>query len=248
MNGIIISGINGKMGRFVYERAIESNIRVVAGVDKNIVGACDCPVYKTFDEINEVADAIVDFSSPDNLNSILEYADSNKIPIVIGTTGYTDEQEKKIVDFSRRIPIFKSANMSLGVNLLLKLCALSAAALSDYDVEIIDKHHNQKKDSPSGTSYMILNSICDSLNKTNTTVFGRKGKNKRNDGEIGVHSVRGGGIVGEHEVLFVGKNECVTITHTAFSKELFADGAIKAVNFLIGKPARLYSMDDMVNI
>ncbi len=246
MNGIIISGISGKMGKYIYEKAAENDIRVVAGVDKNISCSCDCPVYKNFDEINEIADVIIDFSSPDNLNSVLDFAFNNKIPVVIGTTGYNCEQEKQILKYSESIPIFKSYNMSFGVNVLIKICGYLSALLQGYDIEIIDRHHRQKKDSPSGTTYMFLKSICDAKNKDESLVFGRKGKTKRGENEIGVHSVRGGGIVGEHEITFISQNECITLTHTAFSKELFADGAIKAAKFLIGKAAKLYTMDDML--
>ena len=246
MNGIIISGISGKMGMNVYEAATKRGIETVCGIDKNLSAKVDCPVFKSFDEVNDVADVIIDFSSPECLENIMFFAMENKMPVVLGTTGYNENQNIFIEKCSSKVAIFKSANMSLGVNLLCKLLNAAAAALSDYDVEIIDTHHNQKKDSPSGTTYLLLKSIQDTIQDEKTPIFGRKGKTKRSKKEIGIHSVRGGNVVGEHEVIFFGESEYISFKHTALSKQLFADGAIKAAKFICNKPSGLYSMDDLV--
>ena len=246
MLNIIISGINGKMGNFVYDSAIKHGHAVVCGVDEITLGRTECPVYKSFDEVKHFADAIIDFSSPTSLNGLLKYAKANKIPLVIGTTDYNQNQEKEILTASECIPIFKSANTSLGVNLILKLCSLATKWLNGFDIEIVDKHHKYKKDSPSGTANLILNAIKKQLEYTPSPVYGRNGKTPRQTNEIGVHSVRGGTVVGEHSVFFFGENESVTITHTAYSKELFADGAIKATEFIANKKSGLYDMNDIV--
>ena len=241
----IISGICGKMGKYIYEAAKKYGVNVVCGIDKVISGDFDCPVYKNFDEINDYADVIIDFSSPQNSDALIEYSVKNKIPLVIGTTGYNKKQEDKIYKASRQIPVFKSSNTSRGVFLMLKLCEFLSKELPDYDAEIIDFHHSRKKDAPSGASYSILDTIASASNGNEKAVFGRYGKTQRNKGEIGVHSVRGGGVVGEHEVFFFGENECVSIKHVAYSKALFAEGAIRAAEFIVGKPPELYGMDDL---
>lgn len=244
----IICGINGKIGSLVYETVIKNGHQVVSGIDKKTVSQVDCPVYSSFYQVKEFADVIIDFSSPTCLNELLDYANKNKIPLVIGTTGYSNLQEKQIAETSKTIPIFKSANTSLGVNLLLQLCKIATSTLNGFDVEIVEKHHKYKKDSPSGTSKMILNSICEANKIQNYPVYGRNGKEIRKPAEIGIHSLRGGTVVGEHSVYFFGENETITITHTATSKQLFAFGALKAAEFIISKDVGLYNMDNLLSI
>jgi len=246
MLNIIIVGINGQIGKFVYDSAKKNNINVVCGVDKNIVGEFDCPVFRSFDEVKNDADVIIDFSIPEMITEVLGFAKENKCAVVIGTTGYDEMQEEYISAMAQYIPIFKSSNMSLGVNLVLKLCCQAAKTLKDFDVEIIDKHHNRKLDAPSGTTILIADAIKNAVKEEREYVYGRKGKGRRQKSEIGIHSVRGGTLVGEHDILFLGNNESVTITHTAYSKELFADGAIKAAEFIEKKPKGFYDMNDLL--
>ncbi|MBQ3219270.1 MAG: 4-hydroxy-tetrahydrodipicolinate reductase [Clostridia bacterium] len=244
---IIISGINGKIGSFVYDSAVKNSHQVVSGIDKNISGAVDCPVYSSFYEVKEHSDVIIDFSSPQLLNDLLDYAKTNKTPLVIGTTGYSQEQENQIIKASKSIPIFKSANTSLGINLILKLSKILASALNGFDIEILDKHHKYKKDSPSGTAKMIYSAINETLKNKTTPICGRHGNGKRKESEIGIHSLRGGTVVGEHSVFFFGENETITLTHTANSKQLFAFGAIRAAEFIYKNKVGLYNMDDLLS-
>ena len=245
---IIISGINGKIGSYIYRLATEKSYQVVCGIDKKTVSSVDCPVYSSFYEVKELADVIIDFSSPTMLGDLIEYATQNNLPLVIGTTGYTKENEEQIINASKQIPVFKSANTSLGINLLLKLCKTTATALNGYDVEIIEKHHNHKKDSPSGTAKSIYDVINFAKGENQTAVHGRNGNGARTKNEIGIHALRGGTVVGEHSVFFFGKDETITLTHTATSKELFASGALNCAEFIIGKPNGLYGMNDTLNL
>jgi 4-hydroxy-tetrahydrodipicolinate reductase len=179
---------------------------------------------------------------------MLEFAKQKKIPAVICTTGYSDEQIKKINDAAKVIPIFFSSNMSLGISLIKDLAKKAVSVLGEeFDVEIVEKHHNQKIDAPSGTALMLANEINSEVGEKYTYEFDRHSKRqKRSKNEIGIHSVRGGTIVGEHEVIFAGKDEVITISHSAFSKKVFAVGAVNAVRFIIDKPAALYTMDDLL--
>ena len=246
MSRIIICGINGKMGNHIYDVATKRGHHVVCGVDLKMAGTADCPVYSDFDQVKEFADAVIDFSSPNALDGLLRFAITNELPLVLGATGYTEKDEEAIFSASKKIPIFKSSNTSLAVNLLVKLCSIATKYLSGFDVEIIDKHHAQKKDSPSGTAKMLCNAIQMASSEDLTAVYGRKGKGKRKSDEIGVHSIRGGTVVGEHSVLYLGENESLALTHTAYSKELFADGAIKACEFIIKQPCGKYDMNDLL--
>ena len=235
---ILICGISGKMGESVYGLLRQNDeAKAVCGVDIN-AAELDIPVYKSFDEVKEKVDVIVDFSSPAALAYELEWAAKHNVPLVLGATGYNTEQLKLIDEYSERIAIFQSTNFSLGVNLLMKLVRYSAEALGEgFDIEIIEKHHRQKKDAPSGTALMLAKSA----NKK--YICGREGKRGK---EIGIHAVRGGTIVGEHEVMFAGDDEIITLSHSAQSKKVFAAGAIKAAIFLIGKPKGKYGMQDII--
>lgn len=246
MKDIIISGINGKLGRLVYKRAKERNLNVVCGIDKSTVGDFDCPVYKSFDQVKLYANVIIDFSSPENLNGLLSFATNLQIPTVICTTGYTADDEKLIETASKHIPIFKSSNTSRGVTALKNLTEIAVNALKEYDVEIIETHHKDKVDSPSGTAKELLE-ITRSI-KQSKPIYGRFGSRKHEPNEICVHSVRGGSIVGEHEIIFLGNGETLSIKHTAIDKVIFADGAIDAAEFIINKPNGLYGMNDVKRI
>lgn len=242
---IIICGINGKMGKFTYDVAIKSGYQVVCGIDQKTSGSVDCPVYSSFDEVKEFAEVVVDFSSPSALPDLLKFSTENKLPVVLCSTGYCKADEDAIFYASKQIPIFKASNTSLSINLIATLCELTSKFLEGYDIEIIEKHHSLKNDSPSGTAKMIFDAINSKNGEKFNVVYGRKGKCKRKNNEIGVHSIRGGSTVGEHTILFLGENETISITHTATSKELFAQGAIKACEFITNKPCGLYGMKDI---
>lgn len=246
MKNLLICGINGAMGKHVYNASTKYQFNVVCGIDKQISGTTECPVYKSFEEVRDLIDVIIDFSSPDAIEEILQFALNNKTPLVLGTTGYTEKEENTILCASKEIPIFKSANMSIGINLLIKLCKIVFPILENFDVEIIEKHHKNKKDSPSGTANLIYDNLIECSNKKITPIYGRNGKKKRSNFEIGIHSVRGGTVVGEHEVSFYGENETISLVHTAQSKELFAYGALKCAKFIQNQPAKLYNMEDIL--
>ncbi len=246
---IILIGANGKMGSAITATVEnDKNCKIVAGVDKYKGIARDYPVYDSPSQISEDADVIIDFSNPDVIASVLEFAKQKKIGLVIGTTGLSEEHTKSINDAAKHIPLFSSFNMSLGVNLLVELSKKAAQVLgNDFDIEIIEKHHNQKIDAPSGTAFMLANAINETLGNSMQYEYDRHSKReKRQPREIGVHSLRGGNIVGEHEVIFAGNDEIITISHSARSKALFATGAVNAAKFLAGKPAGIYSMKDLI--
>ena len=207
------------------------------------------PVFNDITNINEKIDVIIDFSIPIATLNILEYASKNNIPIVIATTGFSQEEENKIKEYSKIIPIFKSANMSYDIMIMKKLVSWLAPLLKDTDIEIIESHHNRKIDSPSGTAQMLADSINESLNNTMYCEYNRHDKHeKRNKNEIGMSSIRGGNIVGEHTVQFIGDYETFEIKHTSYSRNVFAEGAIKASKFIINQKPGLYSMEDMCSI
>lgn len=250
MINIIVVGVNGKMGQVICRIAEESgSAKVVCGIDVNAVEKNGFPVYPSFDRVNEECDAIIDFSHPSSLEGTLEYARSKKIGAVIATTGLSKEQIEMIHDAANDIPVFFSANMSLGVNLIIQLAKKAAAILSgSFDIEIIEKHHNRKIDAPSGTALAIADAINEVCSPLNEYVYNRHStRKKRGKHEIGIHSVRGGTIVGEHEVIFAGNDEIIEIKHTAASREIFAVGAVKAAAFISGKKAGLYNMDNLIN-
>jgi len=253
MTGIILSGCNGKMGKAVTKSVAEAEgIEIVGGIDIYAENLSGYPVFSSpaavSDNITKKADIIIDFSNPSALAGLLEYAVKNSIPAVISTTGLNDAQINLIKDASQKIPVFFSANMSLGVNLVCELAKKAAAVLGDsFDIEIIEMHHNQKIDAPSGTALMIADSIKEELDENTKYEYDRHSKReKRTKNEIGIHAVRGGTITGEHQVIFAGLDEIITISHSARSKELFATGAISAAKFICGKPAGLYKMSDMI--
>lgn len=245
----ILCGASGKMGGFVASAAENDNdLSIVAGVDKVNNGE-KFPVFSSFSDINVDADIIIDFSNVALLDSMLDYALSHNIPLVIATTGYSEEQTNKIKKASDKIPIFFTFNMSVGINLIAALAKKAASILGDgFDIEIIEQHHNQKIDAPSGTAIMLANAVNSVFNDSLYYEYDRHSvRRKRPKNEIGIHSVRGGTIVGKHDVIFAGHDEVITISHEAQSKEVFAVGAVRAAKFLYGKKPGLYDMNSMMS-
>jgi len=246
---ILLNGCNGKMGQIIAKTcSYREGMTIVAGVDVADKPGNPFPVYTDVSEVKEQADIIIDFSHPGALPGILKYAVEKSCPIVIATTGHNDEQKKLIEEASCSIPVLLSANMSLGINLLIELVKRAAKTLSgSFDIEIIEKHHNQKIDAPSGTALAIADAINSVLPGGGMKyVYDRHSSMlKRTRDEIGIHSVRGGTITGEHIVLFAGNNEMIEIKHTAVSRDLFAEGALKAAAFLYNKAPGYYRMQDI---
>lgn len=245
---IILVGAGGKMGRVITE-CVEKrdNCEIVAGVDKVAVEA-PFPVVDDISKVSVDADVIIDFSHPSTLNGILEYATSKGLPVVLATTGYDNEQIDKINEYSKKIPVFFTYNMSIGVNLIADLAKRAAAVLSDdFDIEIVEAHHNQKIDAPSGTALMLADAITADLDNYYYEYDRHSKRQKREKKEIGIHAIRGGTIVGEHQVIFAGRDEIVTLSHSARSKEIFATGAVNAAIYMKGKSAGLYTMSDLVS-
>lgn len=245
---VILSGCNGKMGRVITDIINKRDDAViVAGVDLDLSQNGPFPVFRKFTDINCEADVIIDFSNSAVLESLLSFAVNKKMPCVIATTGFSDTQVEQIKKASEEIPVFFSFNMSLGINLLAELCAKAASILDGFDIEIIEKHHNQKVDAPSGTAILLYNEINNQLQGKMKPEYDRHPKReKRSNNEIGIHAVRGGTIVGEHEVIFAGRDEIITLSHSARSKEVFAVGAVNAAFFLKDKSAGIYSMKELV--
>lgn len=245
---ILICGICGKMGGNVLSLLAEDETaEAVCGVDP-YGKPLSVPVYKSFSEVTENVDVIIDFSSAENLKERLEFAESRKIGIVLGSTGFTAEDNALINEYAKKIAVFKTANLSLGVNLMQTLVKAAAKVLGDnFDVEIVERHHNLKKDAPSGTALMLADSVNEAFDEKKRYVEGRSGiVGAREKSEIGIHAVRGGTIVGEHEVMFAGEDEILTISHSARSKRVFAAGAIRAAKFLKNRAPGKYEMKDLL--
>ena len=244
---IIINGYSGSMGKVLTKCANEdSELEIVCGSSKDDL---DVPfkTYHKMSEVEESADVIIDFSHHSTIDDTLSYAIKTKTPLVIATTGFNDEELEKIKESSNIIPIFHSSNMSLGVNVLIKLVKEAAKSLNGFDIEIIEKHHNKKLDAPSGTAVMIANGVKEVL-PDSEYIYGRHGRSdKRSSNEIGIHAIRGGTIVGEHTTIFAGHDEVVEIKHSAQSKDIFAKGAIAAAKFLVKQEAGYYNMNNMLN-
>ncbi len=252
---ILISGYSGYMGTAVKNLAAQNPIyNIVAGVDRVTVGG-SCPVFSTFDDVDVEVDVIIDFGAPALTGSLLDYCERTKTPAIICTTGLPPEIRARIPEVAKSVPMFYSANMSLGANLLANLCRKAAALLADgFDIEVTEAHHRRKIDAPSGTALMLADEIRDSIGEAfdgrkMNYCFDRSARREARDkDEIGIHAVRGGNIVGDHEVLFVSDNESITLSHRAFSREVFAAGALKAAAFLHDKPPGLYSMSDVIDV
>lgn len=250
MTKIIMNGCNGKMGQVITRLVSEDNeCEIVAGFDVNDSIENTYPVFTNPDEFTGDADVIIDFSHPSALTTVLNYCKKRKLPVILATTGYTDEQKKEFTEASKEIPVFFSANMSLGINLIIALAKKATKLLEgNFDIEIVERHHNQKIDAPSGTALAIADAIDETLSYPAEYVYDRHAvRRKRKTTEIGIHAVRGGTIVGDHEVIFAGTDEVIELKHSAHSKEVFAVGAIKAAKFMSDKPAGMYNMNDLIS-
>lgn len=245
---ILINGCNGKMGQVVSELAKkDEEIEIVGGFDIS-KSEEEYPIFTSIEEINIKPDVIVDFSVPKATFNILEYAQKTNTPIVIATTGFTDEENKKIEEISKNVAIFKSANMSFDVTMMKNLLKLIAPKLEGTDIEVTEVHHNRKIDSPSGTAQMFANTINEALGNKYHYEYNRHDRHEKRDKyEIGMNSIRGGNIVGEHVVQFFGEFETFEIKHTSYSRNVFAEGALKAAKFMNGKTNGFYNMDDIAN-
>ncbi len=249
---VLMHGCNGKMGRIVTELIEkEEEIEIVAGVDSHTEQTNSYPVFQKIEACNLVADVVIDFSNAKAVDPLLDYCVAKNVPVVLCTTGLSKEQLEKVAETAKKIAVLKSANMSLGINLLMKLLkdASKVLATSGYDVEIIEKHHNQKLDAPSGTALALADAVNEALNGEYTYTYDRSQvRQKRGQKEIGISAVRGGTIVGEHEVIFAGLDEVIEFKHTAYSRGVFGKGAVEAAKFLAGKPAGLYDMSDVIGL
>lgn len=247
---IVLNGCSGKMGRMITDCSKNfKGVEIVAGIDK-FADNHDYPVFSSPEELNIEYDVLLDFSRADALEGLLALTEKTKKPLVICSTGFSPEQIALINEKSKTLPLFRSANMSLGINLINSLLKKVAPILyGNYDIEIIEKHHNQKVDAPSGTAILLADTIKDSLSEETKFVYGRSGSSKREDNEIGIHAVRGGSIVGDHDVLFAGAGEIIQFTHQATTREVFAVGALKACEFMgsVTKPG-LYDMNDVIGL
>jgi 4-hydroxy-tetrahydrodipicolinate reductase len=249
MVNILLNGCNGNMGQVISSMTNEyKNATIKAGVDLSDTPANKFPTYKDIDECIEDIDVVIDFSHPSAFDKTIAYCVKNNTALVMATTGLSEDQKNKLVEVSTLIPVFFSANMSMGVNLVMSLCQKAAKFLDgNFDIEIIEKHHNQKVDAPSGTALAIADSINESLNNKMEYVYNRQPySKKREQNEIGIHAIRGGSIVGEHSVIFAGTDEIIEIKHEALSKGIFATGAIKASIFMKDKPKGFYNMESII--
>lgn len=247
---MIMHGCNGKMGQVITGICKEDeNIEIVAGIDPYTGLKNDYPVFAKIGECNVEADVIVDFAAAPAVDDLLAYSIEKQIPVVLCTTGLTEEQLQKVEETSKKVAVLKSANMSLGINMLMDLLQKAAKILAPagFDMEIVEKHHNQKLDAPSGTALALADSINGALDNAYNYKYDRSQERKKRDKyEIGIQAVRGGNIVGEHEVIFAGTDEVIEFKHTAYSKAVFAKGAVEAAKFLAGKPAGRYEMSDVI--
>lgn len=249
MTKIILCGCNGKMGHAISKLVEErDDCVIVAGVDTRTDCLCGYQVYSKISDISAEADVIVDFSHPSLLEDLLTYALDKKLPIVMCTTGLSDAQVEDLKNAAEKIPVFYSRNMSLGINLLIALARKATNILGEgFDIEIVEKHHNQKIDAPSGTALMIADAIAEERTVPSRYEYDRHSvRRKREKEEIGIHAIRGGTIVGEHDVIFAGHDEVLTLSHSACSKGVFAAGAVNAAVFMKGQEAGLYDMNDMI--
>lgn len=247
---VLMSGCKGKMGQMITGLVKEDEqVEIVAGIDTYTGISNTYPVFKSFADCDVEVDVVIDFSNAAALEGLLDYCISKQVPAVICSTGYSEEQLQKIKEASEKVAILKSANMSMGINLLLKLLKDAAKVLAPagYDIELVEKHHNQKLDAPSGTALALADSINDALNNEYNYVYDRSQvRQKRDSKEIGISAVRAGTIVGEHEVIFAGTDEVIEFKHTAYSRSVFGKGAVEAAKYLAGKPAGMYDMSDVI--
>ena len=246
---VILHGCNGRMGQMLSGLIAEDEeMKVVAGIEPSGEAKNDYPVYKSFDELKETADVIIDFSTASAIDSLLSYCEKTHTPLVLCSTGLSEGQLDRVERLAKESAVLVSANMSLGINVLLKLLKNVTKTLygNGFDIEIVEKHHNQKLDAPSGTALALADVMKDELDDISYNLDRTKVRKKRERNEIGISAVRGGTIVGEHEVIFAGTDEVIEIKHTAYSRAIFAKGAMSAAKFLKGKNAGKYSMSDVI--
>ena len=247
---MIMHGCNGRMGKMIAGIVKDDpDITIVAGVDINTEVTGDFPVYDSIDKVSEEADVVVDFGNAAAVDKVIDHCVGAKIPLVECTTGLSDETLANLSKASESVAMFKSANMSLGINIIQKILKENAAKLADagFDIEIVEKHHKTKLDAPSGTALALADSVNDGLSKKKEYVFDRSGRRMvRPESEIGISAVRGGTIVGDHDVIFAGQDEVVTFSHTAYSRAVFAKGAVEAAKFVAGKGPGKYDMFDVI--
>ncbi|MCR4744985.1 MAG: 4-hydroxy-tetrahydrodipicolinate reductase [Lachnospiraceae bacterium] len=250
MTKMIMSGCNGRMGRMITSLVEKDpEIEIVAGIDKFTAVENSYPVFDSIGKCDVEADVIVDFSLPSGTDALLDHAVERNIPLVLCTTGLTEEQIEKVKKSSEKIAVLRSANMSVGVNVLLKVLSEVAPKLAEagFDIEIVEKHHNQKKDAPSGTAIALADAINSSMGNSYEYVYDRSSRSEaRPEKEIGISAVRGGTIPGDHDVIFAGEDEVITFSHRAYSRAIFGKGAIAAAKYLGGKPAGMYDMSDVL--
>ena len=248
MINIILNGCGGKMGKAITTSISNfPKLNIIAGVDAYSKGSESYPIFENILKCNIEADVVIDFSRPDSLDSIIKFCKEKNLPLILCTTGFSEEQINIINDSSKSIPIFRSANMSLGINVVNSILKQVSSLLYDsFDIEIIEKHHNQKVDAPSGTALLLADTIKSSIIEEIKYVNGRDGISKRQDNEIGIHAIRGGNIIGEHSVIFAGQSEIIEIKHEALSRDVFAVGSLKAAEFIIGKTPGMYNMDNLI--
>lgn len=251
MTRVIMHGCNGRMGQMITGIvAADNDIEIVAGVDVSDHIQNTYPVFKTINDCDVEADAIIDFANAAAVDDLLKYSVEKQVPVVLCTTGLSEAQLDNMKEASTKVAVLKSANMSLGINTLLKILkdATNVFAKAGFDIEIVEKHHNQKLDAPSGTALALADSINEELNNEYEYVYDRSTRReKRPQKEIGISAVRGGSIVGDHDVIFAGMDEVITFSHTAYSRAVFAKGAVSAAKFLAGKPAGMYDMSDVID-
>ena len=249
MVGVILHGCNGRMGQMLSELiSKDEEMKVVAGIEPSGEAKNDYPVYKSFDELKETADVIIDFSTASAIDGLLDYCEKTHTPLVLCSTGLSEAQLGRVERLAKVSAVLVSANMSLGINVLLKLLKNVTKTLygNGFDIEIVEKHHNQKLDAPSGTALALADVMKEELDDISYNLDRSKVRKKRDKNEIGISAVRGGTIVGEHEVIFAGTDEVIEIKHTAYSRAIFAKGAMSAAKFLSGKSAGKYSMSDVI--
>lgn len=250
MIDIIMHGCNGKMGRVISDIvAKDESVQIVAGVDPYTGVQQDYPVFSKIEECDVRADVIIDFAAAAAVDDLLGYCVSMQVPCVLCTTGLSEEQLAKVADAATKVAILKSANMSLGINMLLKLLKEATNVLADagYDIEIVEKHHKLKVDAPSGTALALADSINEELDMSYAYNYDRSTvREPRAKKEIGISAIRGGTIVGEHDVIFAGEDEVITFSHTAYSKAVFAKGAVQAAKYLAGRSAGMYNMSNVI--
>lgn len=250
MTKIILHGSNGRMGQVLQQMISQTDdLTVVAGVDQHPTTSAPFPEYARIAAVQEAADVVIDFSHYSAVPALVDYCLAKKLPVVVATTGLDDVAQKALHQAAEKIPVFFSANMSLGINLLAEaIKTISGALEADFNMEIIEKHHNQKKDAPSGTALLLADAVNESLVTKKDYIYGRHGADLENKiTDLGIHAVRGGTIPGEHTVLYAGPDEVIELKHTAYSRNIFANGALKAAVYLSKQPAGLYNMTNLIS-